>query len=159
MRFLYETPAGGVVICQAAPKATLEKALGEMTDAQYRKHVLQRMLPDGVRQADVTFVADDWRAPDDRKFRDAWKHAGGGAIAVDMAAARDIHRNRLRGDRVAPLQRLDVIGLRALTLGDVTTADEIERDKQKLRDLPAHPAIEAAATPEALAALTLDALV
>ena len=94
--------------------------------------------------------------PDDRTFREAW--IDGGTIAVDMPKARDIHRNRLRAVRAPKLAALDVEQMRALVSSDTKTVASIEEQKRALRDVPADPAIEAAATPEALAAVMPAAL-
>ena len=80
------------------------------------------------------------------------------AVIVNMPKARDIHRTALRSDRVPRLATLDVAYMRALERGDSTAAQEIAAQKQTLRDIPAHPAIDAAQTPEELMALTLDVL-
>ncbi len=80
------------------------------------------------------------------------------AVVVDMPKARTIHRDALRQERNKRLAPLDVAYMRALERADTTAAQEIAAQKQKLRDIPAHPAIETAQTPDELMILTLDAL-
>jgi hypothetical protein len=80
------------------------------------------------------------------------------SVIVNMSKARDIHRSILRQERTPRLTALDVAFMRALERGDTATSQEIAAQKQTLRDIPTHPAIEAAQTPEELVALTLDAL-
>lgn len=87
-----------------------------------------------------------------RRFRDAW-HLKGQALTCDMSKAREIHRDRLRRERAPLLQELDAQWFMA----DDKTA--VDARKQKLRDVTKDPRIDAAQTPEALHALTLDALI
>ena len=93
--------------------------------------------------------------PADRVFRGAWQF-NGAAVEIDMDKARDIHRNNLRAERAPKLAALDVAYMKALEQGSITTT--IAAQKQALRDVTTDPRIEAAATPDALKALTLDTL-
>jgi hypothetical protein len=93
--------------------------------------------------------------PADRTFRGAWAF-NGAAVEIDMTKARDIHRDNLRAERAPKLAALDVAYMKALEQGGDTFY--IAADKQALRDVTTDPRIEAAATPDALKALTLDAL-
>jgi hypothetical protein len=93
--------------------------------------------------------------PADRVFRGAWQF-NGAAVEIDMTKARDIHRDNLRAERAPKLAALDVDYMKALEQGHVTTT--IAAEKQALRDVPADARIADAATPDALKALTLDAL-
>lgn len=77
-------------------------------------------------------------------------------ISVDMTKAREIHRNRLRQLRQPLFEQADVAFMRVLELGGDTSS--IAAEKQKLRDLPVHPAIEAAEIPEELKLLTPEVL-
>ena len=88
--------------------------------------------------------------PTDRTFRGAWSF-NGNAVDVDMAAARDIWRDKIRQARTEPLAALDTAFMKALETGADTT--QITADKQALRDAPTDPAIDAATTPEELAAV------
>jgi hypothetical protein len=60
--------------------------------------------------------------PTDRTFRGAWQF-NGNAVEVDMAAARDIHKDNLRAERKPRLEALDVAYMKALEAG--TGATEI----------------------------------
>jgi hypothetical protein len=93
--------------------------------------------------------------PNDRTFRGAWQF-NGAAVEIDMAAARDIHRDNLRAERAPKLAALDVAYMKALEQGHVTTT--IAAEKQALRDVTADSRIVSAKTPEELKALTLDVL-
>ena len=100
--------------------------------------------------------ASSLTVPADRMFRGAWQF-NGAAVEIDMAAARDIHRDNLRREREPKLAALDVDYMKALEQGGDTAA--IAAQKQALRDVTADARIEAAATPDELKALTLDALI
>ena len=95
--------------------------------------------------------------PQDRTFRDAWQFIGA-AIEVDMMKARDIHRDRLRAERAPRFSELDAAWFRAAETGDTDAQTAVAGMKQALRDVTADPRIDAAATPDELKALTLDAL-
>lgn len=87
--------------------------------------------------------------PSDRSFREAWT-AASGRVDVDMPKARDIHRNRMRVARAPRLESLDVAYQRADEASDVPARARVASEKQKLRDVTADEAIEAASTPEEL---------
>lgn len=88
----------------------------------------------------------------DRTYRNAWRDSGG-TMAVHMPHARDIHRQMLRAARVPALAQLDVDYLRATEAGDTAAQARAVAAKQRLRDAPAHPDIEAAQTPAQLQAV------
>ena len=99
-----------------------------------------------------TYDAADYTLPAERTFRGAWEaNSGTGVISVDMEAARDIWRDKIRLERIEPLESLDTAFMKALESGADTT--QIVADKQALRDAPSDPAIDAATTPEELAAV------
>lgn len=98
------------------------------------------------------YDAADYTLPAERTFRGAWEaDADAGVISVDMAAARDIWRDKIRQARTEPLAALDTAFMKALETGADTT--QITSDKQALRNAPTDPAIDAATTPEELAAV------
>lgn len=100
----------------------------------------------------TSYDAADYEVPAERTFRGAWEaNASTGVISVDMAAARDIWRDKIRLARTEPLAALDTAFMKALETGADTT--QITADKQALRDAPTDPAIDAATTPEELAAV------
>jgi hypothetical protein len=90
-------------------------------------------------------------------FSLAWEELNN-TVKVNMSKARDIFRDSLRTKRNKKFAALDIAYMRSLECGDTITAQKIAAQKQTLRDIPAHPAIEAAQTPEELVALTLDTL-
>jgi len=101
--------------------------------------------------------AKSLQVPTDRTFRGAWMFDGD-AVEVDMKLARDIHRDVLRAERNDKFDKLDADWFRAMEKSDESQQAAIAVSKQKLRDAPDHPSIDAATTPEELKALTLDVL-
>jgi len=111
---------------------------------------VKRALPDylawhRVEEADI---------PADRTYRDAWHHDGK-RIAHDMPKARELHRQMLRHARASALPELDGQWMRAQGQGKEAESDAIEARRQRLRDAPADPRIEAAQTTDDLKAIPL----
>jgi len=71
-------------------------------------------------------------------------------FGVDMAKAREIHKNNIRAARSPKLAELDVEFQKALETGASTT--DIVAKKQALRDAPADAGIAAASDADALKA-------
>jgi hypothetical protein len=118
--------------------------------------------PEAIQRevAIVEPTALDWRilktgeVPTDRTYRDAWTDDGK-MITHDMAKAKEIHRNRIRGQRVQVFAELDGKWMRAMAQKDQKAADEIDAQRQKWRDAPADPRIAAAQTVEELKQVVL----
>ena len=110
------------------------------------------MTPTLIKIGALTVDAADYKAPAERTFREAWSFASdpeAKIISVDMGAAKDIWRDKIRQARVEPLAALDTAYMRALEAGADISA--IVASKQALRDAPNDPAIDAATTPAELA--------
>lgn len=86
--------------------------------------------------------------PEERTFREAWEATSESTIVVNMEAAKDIWRDKIRSAREPELAKLDTAFMKALETGADTT--QIVADKQALRDAPAHADIDAATTPDEL---------
>ena len=71
-------------------------------------------------------------------------------FGIDMAKAREIHKNNIREARAPKLAELDVEFQRALETGASTT--DIVAKKQALRDAPADAGIASASDADALKA-------
>lgn len=71
-------------------------------------------------------------------------------ISLNLAKAKEIHKNNIRAARQPLLQSLDVDFQRALEQGGDTAA--IVAQKQAFRDAPADPAIDAAASADEIKA-------
>jgi hypothetical protein len=97
-------------------------------------------------------MREDEEAPKRGPYRGAYRDRGG-KLEVDMPAARELHRERLRIRRVAKMQELDGEWMRAKGQGKELDAHAVEVKRQALRDLPADPRIDEAGTVEELAAL------
>lgn len=76
-------------------------------------------------------------------------------IGVNMNKAKDIWRDKIRADRNAELNKLDVEYMRALEAGDTVKQAEIVTKKQALRDAPADERITNATSPEELKTLDI----
>jgi len=83
--------------------------------------------------------------PGDRAYRNAWTDDGK-KITHDMPKARELHRGHIRKHRAAAFRDLDGQWMRAVGQGNAAEADRIEKERQRLRDAPADPRIEAAQT-------------
>lgn len=90
-------------------------------------------------------VIQERMVPTDRTYRKSWTDIGG-TIAFNMTKARDVHREIIRAARTKAMERLDVEYMAADEDGDISNKREIAARKQRLRDLPADPRIEAAQT-------------
>jgi hypothetical protein len=95
--------------------------------------------------------------PSDRYFRNAW--IDNGKIEVDMAVAKDIHKEKLRRLREPLFAELDKQYLIADEKNNQVLKSEIISEKQKLRDITIHPAIDAASSPEELKVAAINILV
>lgn len=155
MRIAYTRPDGGISIVAAAPKEHLERVFGPLTDKQYRAHVIERSIP--ADALDVQELPDNLTLPEDRTFRNAWRMSDK-SITVDMPAAREIWRERMRQSRAPKLAALDVEYQRADEAGDAQRKRQIAAQKQALRDISADPRIEAAQKPDELKAVWPDIL-
>jgi hypothetical protein len=87
--------------------------------------------------------------PKDRTFRDAWV-SNGETIEHDMKKAREIARMNIRHARASAMVELDAKYTRAHGQGDTAAAKAVEAQRQRLRDAPANPLIDAAQTVEEL---------
>lgn len=136
---LYERLDGGLSI--------VHPVYGNKSDKETEQAFLERVRAKDVpADASNVRVVDRATIPLDRTFRNAWTHN----LTVDMAKAREIHRNKLRDMRAPKLVALDLEYMRADERGDTLEKQRIAARKQELRDVTADPAIEAARTPEEL---------
>lgn len=117
-----------------------------------------------VRDKDCPFgaeIVDRTALPpeEDMEFFDAWRlnlEAVDPPVVIDMPAARDIWRNKMRAKRAPLLAELDTQYQRATEIGADLTA--IVAHKQALRDVTDDPGIEAAETTEELRAVWPEVL-
>ena len=71
-------------------------------------------------------------------------------FGIDMAKAREIHKDKIRAARAEKFKELDIEFQKALETGSSTT--DIVSKKQALRDAPADSGIAAASTTDELKA-------
>jgi hypothetical protein len=86
--------------------------------------------------------------PNKRTFRNAWTVESDTVISVDMDAAKEIWKEKIRRARKPKLEKLDTDFMKALETGSDTT--NIVAAKQALRDATEISAIADATTPEEL---------
>jgi hypothetical protein len=106
-----------------------------------------------IRRAEIASVREIslGDVPFDRFFRGAWVDYGSGKLVVGMSKARDILRGHLRQLRAPRLAALDVEMSKAHR--NLPLQDDIEAQRQMLRDITSDPRIEQAQAPEELKAL------
>ncbi len=102
-------------------------------------------LGDGVRARFVGIISAEEYEAKPREFREAWEIGG-----VNMPKAREMKRHSFRRKRAPLLEALDIAYQLADERGDTAEKQRIAAEKQALRDVPAHPGIEAAKTPKEL---------
>ena len=71
-------------------------------------------------------------------------------FGIDMAKAREIHKNNIRNARESKFKELDISFQRAIETTDTSAQATIATQKQALRDAPADSAIDAATTTDEL---------
>jgi hypothetical protein len=121
---------------------------------------VQKTFTNEGRVGSLMLAVTGWRlielrdVPADRQYRGAWTDDGK-IVTHDMEKAKEIHRGRLRGQRVQAFAELDGKWMRAMAQKDQKAADEIDAQRQKWRDAPADPRIAAAQTVEELKQVVL----
>lgn len=93
-------------------------------------------VPDGLTYR-VVDVAD---VPSDRTFRGAWMDDGA-TVVTDMPRARVIHMDRIRGMRDIKMKELDI---------ETMKGNNVQAQKQALRDLPSTYDLSGVNTPDEL---------
>lgn len=146
-----------VMFFMAAKKEDIAASLRleRLSDEEYRRFVYARAIPKNA--TNVHELSEDWVIPDiDRAYRDAWV-TDGKTVSVDMAKAREVHKDKLRDLRAPLLAAADVEMLKAYK--DRALQDTIEAKRQQLRDVTTDPMIAAARTPNELRAAIPSVLV
>ncbi|TXH52553.1 MAG: hypothetical protein E6Q97_15525 [Desulfurellales bacterium] len=138
-----KAPDGRVAIMTVADgEGYEEKAIASFSATKF--------VPVSITEIDPATV------PQDRTFRDAWSfdHEAK-AFDHDMGRARETHRQALRVQRTPLLATLDVEISKAVAKGDSKAITDVEKERQRLRDITKDPRIDAAATVDDLKAITL----
>jgi len=141
-KIVYTRSDGGLSV--VTPVINTQGEASDFTEAQAEQRAWNKLPDDAInpRWADPTEI------PSSREFRNAWEDVG--TVQVNMPKAREIHKDWLRKLRKPLLSELDVAYQRADEIGDVAEKQRIAAEKQVLRDITAHPGIEAAQTPDEL---------
>lgn len=134
-RIVYTNASGGVSVIVPAPGWTPAA-------------VLAKDVPAGVTDAEILPLS----AIPDRVFRKVWRKFPG-AVAVDLPAARDDVRERVRRARAAEFAVNDAAFVRAQMDNDVPAQAQARARAQQLRNAPADPAIDNAQSPDVLKAV------
>jgi hypothetical protein len=79
-------------------------------------------------------------------------------ITINMDKAKEIQKNKLRAERAAILNQLDVDFMRAVEQGDSQKQQEIAVKKQALRDAPEHESLLNAQSVEELKQVTISSI-
>lgn len=157
-RILWTNPDGSVAVCCPAinigetltDEEAVARALAPRLSANGSVH---RDVP--LNATNVTVVAVsvvDAIAPQKKPFRNAWTW-NGVTLAVDMPKARVIWRQEMRAHRAKRWQLWDAEYLKADEAGDLARKAQLAAKRQQLRDVTAHPGIDAATTPDELKAV------
>ena len=83
--------------------------------------------------------------PSDRHFRSAWTLSGT-VISEDLATAKTMFKDEIRGVRKPLLEEQDVLYMKAIEDGDSSAQSTVATKKKELRDAPAASAITNATT-------------
>lgn len=95
--------------------------------------------------------------PQDRYFRNSWKYENG-KVSVDMAKAKDFHLSKIREARDRQLEKLDKDFNKYFGQKKQQLADQVEAQRQQLRDIPQTFDLSQANSPKELKALWPDGL-
>lgn len=142
----------------------------EATDDAIQHEITRSILPHieaGALESGKRPLAwrriDPAHLPQDRTFREAWRdHGHDRGIGHDMAHVRRIALERVRQARAPKLEALDREWMKAAgrprSTASLAAVDDIEVQRQRLRDLPATlaPALDAATTPEQVLAVLAE---
>ena len=89
-------------------------------------------------------------------YRSAWTSLSAAGIpAVDLAKAREIHRDIIRRERAAAWREADAAWFMAMDSGDADAVSAAAAVRRRMRDAPANAGIGAASTIEALMQISL----
>jgi len=110
---------------------------------------ISKIFPTGERPVSWRRIEATEIKEQDRVFRGAWRDTGS-SIVPDLVVARVLKADMIRKERNAALAELDNEWMRAVGQKDKAEEDRIEAERQKWRDAPADPRIEAAQMVEEL---------
>lgn len=141
-KIVYMRPDGGLSV--VIPVINTIGEVDGFIESDAEKRAWDKLPTDAINSRFV----EESEIPTDRTFRNAWEDIG--SVVVNMPKAREIYKELLRQKRTPLLTALDIDYMRADEIGDVAEKRRIAAEKQVLRDITAHPGIEAAQTPDEL---------
>lgn len=92
-----------------------------------------------------------------RTFRNSWR-LDGSVITIDMEAAREIHKGRMRAARERQFRTIDAQRAVAMDDNDQSKLAEIKTLSRELRDVTSLPSLLSAATPDEIDAVWPECL-
>lgn len=98
-------------------------------------HIALRGEPDIRAAKQACEIIDTATLPTDRRFRDAWRHDGGKAVAVDVAAAKEVRRAELNREAEKQIEALSKELARAEDDDDTAAVVEIRAARKALREV------------------------
>ena len=101
-------------------------------------------VPDGV----TSYIVKHSDLPTETDFQNAWVYKDG-KVEVDLAKAKEVHKEYIRRERKEKLAAIDIEFQQALETGDTSA---VVAKKQALRDATADSAIDAATSTDQLKA-------
>lgn len=122
----------------------------DATEAEIMGYIQTRSLLPGATNAREI---DEVQVPTDSSYRNAWEADGTTKIKYNMPKARNLHRDKMREARSKRFKKLDAEYNKADEQGDAVEKARIGALRQQLRDVTALPAIDNAASINALKAV------
>jgi len=110
---------------------------------------ISKVFPTGERPVSWRRIEPSEIKEQDRVFRGAWKDTGK-AIEPDLTKSKALKADMIRKERKVALRDLDAEWMRAMGQGKKAEVEAVEAKRQKWRDAPADPRIEAAQSVEEL---------
>lgn len=151
-RIIFLKADGTITVRTPCPQAMRpNETEDEFLDRVANEHPIRTGIP--MRHVKMDYEPN----PAHKDYRTARTLTIDNKIEHDMSKARELHREKIRERRVDLFKPLDTELL--IALGKPNNASQmarIENDKQKLRDAPADPRIDAATTLDEL--LSVDPL-
>lgn len=129
----------------------------EVPDLSWREATIEEIAKKDIPEGQEWHIVDseDFAGKLDPYFREAWVHDKG-SMSIHMDKAKELHKNKLRLERIEAMSQLDVDFQRAIEDNDSSKMQRIKAKKQKLRDITTHPDLVNAQTPEELKAVTIE---
>jgi hypothetical protein len=130
-KLIYNHARTGVAcVVVPAPKEAIERVLGPLSDAEYKAHVIERSIPDGVDYREI----DDEHIPKSREFRNAWVDKSNKPnVDICCEKARELVLKRVRDKREKKLLEQDKKLMQAIRKQE--DASSINKETEALLDI------------------------